>query len=270
MLIQGDSLINGVPEALSRLRAKGKKIFFLTNNSTRSRAGFKKKFDRLGLSSVPTEEIFSSSFAAAAYLEQTNFKVTGKKVYVIGEVGITEELDLIGVPYVGGPDDAGKVPNMGPGGTLDVDPDIGAVLVGFDRNINFYKIQYAQLCINKYRAQFIATNLDAVTHLTDAQEWAGNGSMVGAIAGCTGKEPTVVGKPGSLMIDYMEQKFGFDRSRICMVGDRLDTDVLFGVDNGLKSLLVLSGVTTAEMLLSPENTVTPDYYADSISDLFST
>ena len=65
------------------------------------------------------------------------------------------------------------------------------------RFVNYYKIQYAQLCINENKdCEFIATNLDAVTHLTDAQEWAGNGSMVGAIKGCTGVEPTVVGKPG--------------------------------------------------------------------------
>ena len=136
------------------------------------------KFDGLGLDSVPAEEIFSSSFAAAAYLEQTNFKESGKKVYVIGEIGICEELDLINVPYVGGPEDAGKAPNMGPGGKLNIDEDIGAVVVGFDREINYWKIQTAQLAINEHDAEFIATNLDAVTHLTDAQEWAGNGSMV--------------------------------------------------------------------------------------------
>jgi phosphoglycolate phosphatase len=242
-------------------------MFFVTNNSTKSRKGYKKKFDDLGLD-VPAEEIFSSSFAAAAYLEKTNFKETGKKVYVIGEVGICDELDLINVPHIGGPADAGKQPNMGSGGFLEVDHDVGAVIVGFDRTVNYYKIQYAQLCINELGAEFIATNLDAVTHLTDAQEWAGNGSMVGAIKGCTGKEPTVVGKPSPLMIDYLEAKYGMDRSRICMVGDRLDTDVLFGTDNGLKSVLVLSGVTSEEKLLSAANTITPDFYADTINDFF--
>ena len=175
---QGDSLIDGIPETLEKLRAAGKKMFFVTNNSTKSRAGYKKKFDSLGLDSVPAEEIFSSSFAAAAYLEQTNFKETGKKVYVIGEIGICEELDLIQVPYIGGPEDSGKTPDMGPGGKLEIDEEIGAVVVGFDRNINYWKIQTAQLAINEHGAEFIATNLDAVTHLTDAQEWAGNGSMV--------------------------------------------------------------------------------------------
>merc|ERR1719217_2068310 len=156
---------------------------------------------------------------------------------------------------------------MGSGGRLDHNHDVGAVVVGFDRHINYYKIQYAQLCINENKGcEFIATNLDKVTHLTDAQEWAGNGSMVGAIKGCTGREPTLVGKPSPLMIDYMEKKFGLDRSRICMVGDRLDTDVLFGNDNGLKSCLTLSGVTTEEKLLSKENKVIPDFYVDSIAD----
>ena len=144
------------------------------------------------------------------------------------------------------------------------------MIVGLDRNINYYKIQYAQLCINEnHGCLFIATNTDAVTHLTDAQEWAGNGSMVGAIKGCTGREPIVVGKPSPLMIDYLCNKLQLsDRKRICMVGDRLDTDVLFGTENGLQSLLVLSGVTSEAKLLSDDNTITPDYYTDSIADFF--
>eukprot|EP00548_Thalassiothrix_antarctica_P002662 CAMPEP_0194130128 /NCGR_PEP_ID=MMETSP0152-20130528/1251_1 /TAXON_ID=1049557 /ORGANISM="Thalassiothrix antarctica, Strain L6-D1" /LENGTH=342 /DNA_ID=CAMNT_0038824551 /DNA_START=68 /DNA_END=1096 /DNA_ORIENTATION=+ len=265
---RGDSLIPGISETLDKLRALGKKMFFVTNNSTKSRAGYKKKFDGLGLN-IPAEEIFSSSFAAAAYLEQTKFKESGKKVYIIGEVGICEELDNINVPWIGGPEDGDKQPDMGSGGRLEVDPDVGAVIVGFDRRVNYYKIQYAQLCINEIEGcEFVATNLDAVTHLTDAQEWAGNGSMVGAIKGCTGVEPTVVGKPSPLMIDYLCDKLNLERSRICMVGDRLDTDVLFGTDNGLQSLLVLSGVTSEDKLLSSENTITPDYYADTINDFF--
>ncbi|EKX41131.1 hypothetical protein GUITHDRAFT_158244 [Guillardia theta CCMP2712] len=251
---KGDSLIPGVPEVLEKLRAAGKKIFFVTNNSTKSRKGYKAKFDSLGLNVNP-EEIFSSSFAAAAYLEQTKFKETGKKVYIIGERGIQEELDLINVPWTGF--------------ALPHDEDVGAVIVGFDRYINYYKIQYAQLCINENPGcQFIVTNLDAVTHLTDAQEWAGNGSMAGAIKGCTGKEPTVVGKPSPLMIDYIADKYKIDRSRICMVGDRLDTDIVFGNSNGCVSCLTLSGVTTEEKYLSANNKIKANYYVDSIADFF--
>lgn len=263
---RGDSLIEKVPQTIQYLRSLGKKVFFVTNNSTKSRAGYLKKFINLGLE-AQAEEIFSSSFAAAAYLEQTNFKATGKKVYIIGEVGIPEELDLIDVPYIGGPADSEKQPNMKPGGRLEHDHDVGAVVVGFDRYVNYYKIQYAQLCINENPGcKFIATNLDAVTHLTDAQEWAGNGSMVGAIKGCTGQEPILVGKPSPLMIDYIVSKYSISRNEICMVGDRLDTDVLFGKDNGLSSVLTLTGVTTESKLFDPSNNIQPDYYVDSIAD----
>lgn len=263
---RGDSLIPQVPQVIDYVRSLGKRVFFVTNNSTKSRAGYLKKFTKLGLD-AQAEEIFSSSFAAAAYLEQTKFKDTGKKVYIIGEVGIPEELDLIGVPYLGGPADSDKQPDMSAGGKLEHDHDVAAVIVGFDRYINYYKIQYAQLCINENEGcQFIATNLDAVTHLTDAQEWAGNGSMVGAIRGCTGREPLLVGKPGPLMIDYICNKFGMERGEICMVGDRLDTDILFGKDNGLSSVLALTGVTTLDKLNDPDNKIQPDYYVQSIAD----
>jgi len=263
---RGDSVIERVPEVLDYLRSKGKRLFFVTNNSTKSRKGYLGKFTGLGLP-VEAEEIFSSSFAAAAYLEEINFKATGKKVYVIGEIGIQEELDLIGVPYIGGPEDKDKQPNMQSGGMVEHDHDVGAVIVGFDRYVNYYKIQYAQLCVNENPGcLFIATNLDAVTHLTDAQEWAGNGSMVGAIKGCTGREPIVVGKPSPLMIDYIVNKYGVQRQEICMVGDRLDTDILFGQNNGLASVLTMSGVTTEEKLFSPKNSISPDYYVSSIAE----
>lgn len=264
---KGDALIDGVPAVLDKLRAMGKMIFFVTNNSTKSRKGYLKKFLGLGLQ-VKAEEIFSSSFAAAAYLEQ-NPLPAGKKVYIIGQEGIGEELDLLNIPHIGGPADNDKVIKLGPGVKVEHDHNVAAVIVGFDQGINYYKIQYAQLCINENPGcKFIATNLDAVTHLTDEQEWAGNGSMVGAIKGCTGQEPIVVGKPSPLMVDYIVDKYKMERSRICMVGDRLDTDIVFGTDNGLQTILTLSGVTTESKLLSEGNKIRPEYYVDSIADFF--
>mmetsp|Transcript_2880 Transcript_2880/g.10456 ORF Transcript_2880/g.10456 Transcript_2880/m.10456 type:complete len:347 (+) Transcript_2880:2023-3063(+) len=261
---KGDTLIEGVPETLAMLRAKGKKLFFVTNNSTKSRKGYLKKFESLGLTGMAPEEIFSSSFAAAAYLESIDFK---GKVYVVGEVGIQEELDLIGCNHTGGPEDADQKINLAPGQLLEHDKDVSAVIVGFDRNINYYKIQYATLCIRENPGcMFIATNTDAVTHLTEAQEWAGNGSMVGAIKGSTKKEPTVVGKPSQFMLDYIAEKNSIRKDQICMVGDRLDTDILFGKDGGCQTMLVLSGVTTEETLKSPENSIKPDYYTSKLGD----
>merc|ERR1719460_191462 len=265
---RGDSVIDGVPAVLDKLRALGKKIFFVTNNSTKSRAGYLKKFTGLGLD-VRAEEIYSSSYAAAAYLKAKEFP-KDKKVYVVGEVGIMEELELAGISHFGGPDDTGKKIELSPGMRLDQDPEVAAVIVGFDREVNYHKIQYATLCIRENEnCEFIATNTDAVTHLTDAQEWAGNGSMVGAIRGSTQVEPTVVGKPSSFMLDDVAQRFGLNKSEICMIGDRLDTDILFGQNGGLKTLLVLTGVTTEERLQSPENEIQPDLYAGGLKDLLS-
>lgn len=263
---RGDSVIDGVPETLDMLRAAGKRLVFVTNNSTKSRAGYLGKFTGLGLN-VNAEEIYSSSYAAAAYLESIDFK---KKVYVIGETGILEELDLKGIEHLGGPEDAEKVVTLKKGEYMEHDPDVGAVVVGFDRYINYYKIQYATLCIRENPGcLFIATNRDAVTHLTDAQEWAGNGSMVGAIAGSTKREPITVGKPAEFMLDNIANTFNLQRHQICMVGDRLDTDILFGKNGGLTTCLVLSGVTDEETLLSPENKVHPDYYMSQLSELLS-
>eukprot|EP00899_Mesostigma_viride_P024363 jgi/Mesvir1/5110/Mv15269-RA.1 len=236
---RGDILIEGVADTLDMLRAKGKKLIFVTNNSTKSRRQYLKKFESLGLT-VGEDEIFSSSFAAAAYLKGINFQ---KKVYVIGEVGIQKELDLAGIRHLGGPEDGKKEITLGVGTMMEHDHDVGAVVVGFDRYINYYKLQYATLCIRENPGcMFIATNCDAVTHLTDAQEWAGGGSMVGAIMGSTGRKPHVVGKPSNFMLDWMTDNFGIAKNEICMVGDRLDTDILFGQDGGTKTMLVLSGM----------------------------
>ncbi|KAL8517889.1 hypothetical protein ACS0TY_009269 [Phlomoides rotata] len=169
---KGDKLIDGVPETLDMLRSKGKRLVFVTNNSTKSRKQYGKKFETLGLN-VTEEEIFASSFAAAAYLKSIDFP-KDKKVYVVGEDGILKELELAGIQYLGGPEDGEKKIELKPGYMMEHDENVGAVVVGFDRYFNYYKIQYATLCIRENPGcLFIATNRDAVTHLTDAQEWAG-------------------------------------------------------------------------------------------------
>ncbi|BBN00085.1 4-nitrophenyl phosphatase [Marchantia polymorpha subsp. ruderalis] len=265
---KGDTLIDGIPETLDMLRALGKKLIFVTNNSTKSRKQYGKKFESLGLD-VSEEEIFSSSFAAAGYLKSIDF-AADKKVYIIGEVGIQKELEQAGIQYLGGPEDGDKKIDLAPGSYMQHDHDVGAVVVGFDRYLNYYKLQYATLCIRENPGcLFIATNCDAVTHLTDAQEWAGGGSMVGAIKGSTKKEPTVVGKPSTFMLDYLANKFNISKTQICMVGDRLDTDILFGQNGGCKTLLVLSGVTDLKTLQSPDNSIQPDFYTNQLSDLLA-
>lgn len=263
---KGDVLIDGVPRTLDMLRSMGKKLVFVTNNSTKSRRQYANKFESLGIS-VTEDEIFSSSFAAAMFLKVNNFPKE-KKVYVIGGQGILDELEYVGYTGLGGPEDGKKTVEWKPNYLFDHDKSVGAVVVGLDQYINYYKLQYGTLCIRENPGcLFIATNRDAVGHMTEMQEWPGAGCMVAAVCGSTQKEPIVVGKPSTFLMDYLLKKFNIPTSRMCMVGDRLDTDILFGQRAGCKTLLVLSGVTTLSMLDDSANQIQPDYYTRQVSDI---
>ncbi|XP_057471434.1 phosphoglycolate phosphatase 1A, chloroplastic-like isoform X2 [Actinidia eriantha] len=119
---KGDKLIVEVPETLDMLRSKGKRLVFVTNNSTKSRKQYGKKFETLGLN-VSEEEIFVSSFAAATYLKSIDFP-KDKKIYVIGEDGILKELELAGFQYLGGAEDGSKKIELKPGFLMEHDHDI--------------------------------------------------------------------------------------------------------------------------------------------------
>ncbi|KAI4296070.1 hypothetical protein L6164_036059 [Bauhinia variegata] len=263
---KGYKLIDGVSQTLDMLRSKGKKLVFVTNNSSRSRRQFAEKFESLGIS-VSEDEIFSSSFAAAMYLKINKFP-SEKKVYVIGGEGILEELQLAGYSGLGGPEDGKKIAEWKQNCFFEHDKNVGAVVVGIDPYINYYKLQYATLCIRENPGcLFIATNRDSVGHMTELQEWPGAGCMVAAVCGSTEKEPIVVGKPSTFLMDFLLQRFNISPSKMCMVGDRLDTDILFGQNAGCKTLLVLSGVTTESTLQDPSNNIQPDYYTGKLSDV---
>ncbi|XP_078439238.1 2-phosphoglycolate phosphatase 2 [Wolffia australiana] len=263
---KGDKLIDGVPDALQSLRSWGKKLAFVTNNSSKSRKQYVKKFQELGLE-VGEDEIFSSSFAAAMFLKMNDFP-RDKKVYAVGEDGILEEMALAGYECLGGTQDGLKQVDFKANIKFEHDENVGAVIVGLDKYINYYKMQYATLCIRENRGcLFIATNRDSVGNLTDLQEWPGAGAMVSAICGATQKEPIVVGKPSTFLMDFMQDRFKVPTSRMCMVGDRLDTDILFGLNAGCKTLLVLSGVTNLHTLHDPANTIHPDYYTSTVSNI---
>jgi phosphoglycolate phosphatase len=260
---KGQQAIDGASGVIHRLKGLNKKLFFVTNNSTQSRDGYQKKFQKLGFN-VNGSEILSSSFAAASYLQKNNSFKNGKKVYVVGEQGICDELKLANIPYIGGPDHSEKAIDYASHEEVVIDQDIGAVVVGLDRRINYYKLQYAQLCLQNPSTLFVATNEDATAHCTRDQEWAAGGTMVSALKGCSKRLPIVVGKPSSYLLDHLVKEYSIRPEDMCMVGDRLDTDILFGKQNGLKTLLVMSGVTTTEMLHSSTNVISPSHSLDSL------
>jgi phosphoglycolate phosphatase len=160
---KGETLIDGVSQTLDLIRSKvlslfptlysfsvslslifcdfqGKNVVFVTNNSVKSRRQYAEKFRSLGVTSITQDEIFSSSFAAAMYLKVNNFP-KDKKVYVIGGEGVLEELQIAGFTGLGGPEDGEKKAQWKSNSLFEHDKSVGAVVVGLDPNINYYKLQ---------------------------------------------------------------------------------------------------------------------------------
>ena len=257
------------------LRNAGKRVVFVTNNSTKSRKDYRKKLESMGIPATE-EEVFGSSYSASIYisriLPQRHPELKQKpKVFVIGESGIEQELDSENVPHIGGTD-SGLRRDMVPedytkiaaGDPSILDPEVGVVLTGLDFHYNYLKMCLAYHYI-KRGAIFLATNIDSTLPSAGAL-FAGAGTMAAPLVKMLGKEPVALGKPSQAMMDAIEGKFKFDRSRACMVGDRANTDIKFGLEGKLGGTLgVLTGVSTKEEFL--EGDTQPHFYVDKLSDL---
>ncbi|KAJ5573027.1 hypothetical protein N7450_010011 [Penicillium hetheringtonii] len=238
-------------KTLELLRKNGKQVVFVTNNSTKSRSDYCKKLEGLGIPST-VEEVFSSSYSASIYISRIlKLPENKRKVYVIGETGIEQELGSENVPFIGGTDPAYRrdikpedYKLIAAGDESLLDPEVGVVLVGLDFHLNYFKLALAYHYV-KRGAVFLATNIDST---------------------CPIPEPTALGKPAQAMMDAIEGKFKFDRSRACMVGDRANTDIRFGREGKLGGTLgVLTGVSSKEDFVS--GSVRPHAYLDKLSDL---
>ncbi|PHJ25507.1 had family iia protein [Cystoisospora suis] len=174
-------------------------------------------------------------------------------VYVIGEQGLLDELQAKGFTTIGGPSDNGQMLDFAKNKDLAVDyrKDVGTVLVGLDRGFNYYKLQYAQLCLNFNKGSlFLATNRDGVGNFTPSQVWAGAGGMVSAVEAVTKRKATVIGKPSYILREFILRHVLGDTplDRVCLIGDRLDTDIHFAQRLGVRSVLALTGVTDMALL----------------------
>lgn len=268
VLWQGNHVLPRVRETLDFLRSRGKRLIFVTNNSTKSRRQYKQKFEKLGIP-VTEEEIFGSSYSAAVYLDKVINFPKDKKVLIIGESGMEEELSRLNIQYVGGTDPALRSIEVSEQQFDDLayDPSIGAVLCGLDLHINYYKIAYAMQQLYKKETLFLATNTDS-TYPAYGKLLPGAGTIVGTLVTCTGREPVTLGKPSSAMMDCIKANFEFNPSRACMVGDRFNTDILFGLEGGLGTLLVLTGVDNEASILVDNPIARPKYYIDKLGSLF--
>ncbi|OBZ76132.1 4-nitrophenylphosphatase [Grifola frondosa] len=240
VLWQGDRLIEGAVEVLHLLRHHKKSVMFVTNNATKSRKSYRKKFEQLGVEAY-VDEIYGSAFAAAVYISSVMKLPKDKKVYVIGMSGIEEELREEGISFLGGTDPADNTLSSFSLANWKPDPSVGAVLCGLDTAINYTKLSKAfNYLLHNDGCAFLVTNEDS-TFPTAEGLLPGAGSVSAPLRFALGREPVSIGKPAGTMLDCIKAKHAFDPQRTIMVGDRLNTDIEFGKNGGLATLLVLTG-----------------------------
>nr|GAT48135.1 4-nitrophenylphosphatase [Mycena chlorophos] len=267
VLWHGDRLIEGAVDVLSILRRRKKQILFVTNNATKSRKSYKGKFDTLGVE-AHVDEIYGSAYAAAVYISSVIKLPKDKKVYVIGMKGMEEELADEGVSFVGGTDPADATLKPFSLADFTLDPTVGAVVCGLDTAINYTKLSKAfQYLTRNPGCHFLATNEDSTYPAGDGL-LPGAGAISAPLRYALGRDPVAIGKPAKTMLDCIQAKVHYDPARTIMVGDRLNTDILFGQNGGLATLLVLTGITTEAEITGPNaSSIVPDYVTNSIGDL---
>ncbi|ORX87172.1 4-nitrophenylphosphatase [Basidiobolus meristosporus CBS 931.73] len=266
VLWEGDRVLDGVRETLSLLRQTGKRILFVTNNSTKSRSMYLKKLVSMKIEATE-EEIFGSAYATAYYVKNILDFPTDKKVYAFGDKGLKEELEAQNVTVCGIGEDNEPI-DFDTLHTIKPDDSIGAVILGFDINLNYRK--YAKAFTYLYHnpeCTFIATNEDS-TYPIHGTVYPGTGAIISPVITALGRRPIVMGKPEKPMIDCVVDKYHLDKNRTCMVGDRLNTDILFGINGGLKTLLVLTGISKEHEILDQDQPIKPDFYANALGDLY--
>lgn len=263
----GDHPIPGSVETINLLNKLNKQVIFVTNNSTKSRSEYIHKFEKFGLN-VTKEQVFGSAYASATYLNKIIKLDLSKKVWVLGENGIVEELKELGYTVLGGTDPRlNETFNHQTSPFLPIDEDVGAVIVGLDTKINYTRLAITLQYLQNKDIHFLATNIDS-TFPQKGLILPGAGSIVESVTYSSGRTPIACGKPSQNMLDAIVADKGFKRDRAIMVGDRLNTDMEFGNNGGLNTLLVLTGIETEE---NAKKANTIKNYADRlgvISDLF--
>lgn len=262
--------IAGAADAMNNLKSMGKRIYFCTNNSTKTRSELLEKGVQLGFH-ITEDGIISTAHATAAYLKHRNFN---KKVYVIGSEGITKELDAVGIAHTEvGPDVMQGSLGEFMAKHLILEQDIGAVVVGFDEHFSFPKMTKAASYLSDPDCLFIATNTDERFPMPTLVV-PGSGSFVNAIQTCAEREPIVIGKPNPAICATLVKEKIVDPARTLMIGDRANTDVLLGYNCGFKTLLVgtgihqLSDVEQWKLSKNPEDKkLIPDVYLPKLGDL---
>ncbi|MBQ8908112.1 MAG: HAD family hydrolase [Clostridia bacterium] len=241
VIYHGNQIIPHVKEFVSWLVKEDKKFLFLTNSSERSPKELAQKLARMGLQ-VSEDHFYTSALATASFLKS---QCPGGSVYVIGEPGLFNAL------Y-----EAGFSMN-------DCDPDY--VVFGETRGLSYEKIEKAVKLVQN-GAKLIGTNPD-LTSPAETGIIPACRAMISPIEMTTGKQAYFVGKPNPLMMRHGLKKLDAHRRDAVIIGDRMDTDIIAGIESELDTVLVLSGCTTREML--PQYPYQPKFVLNDVGDILT-
>ena len=236
---RGRTLIPGALEFVNRLQQGNHRFLFLTNNSYYTPRQLNEKLSGLGID-VGDEHFYTSAMAVASFLL---YQKPGCTAYVIGGRGLLDELDRSGITI-----------------TMDK-PDY--VIVGETEEYNYAKIIEATHLIQE-GSRFIATNPD-ITGPTERGPVPACGALVAPIQKVTGVAPYFLGKPNPAMMYWARKKLGVHSASCFMIGDRMDTDIIGGIESGMTTCLVLSGVTTREA--ARRFPYQPDYFFSDVGEI---
>jgi NagD protein len=238
VLVREEYALPGAAEFLQRLVERERPFLVLTNNSIFTPRDLSARLKRSGLT-VPEGSIWTSALATATFLSD---QLPGGSAYVIGEAGLTTPLHELGYTLT------------------DVDPDF--VVLGETRTYSFTAITKAiRLILGG--ARFIATNPD-VTGPSAEGPMPATGSVAAMITKATGRDPYFVGKPNPMMFRSALNRIEAHSESTMMIGDRMDTDVVAGIEAGLDTILVLTGSTTVTDI--EKYPFRPGRVLDSIAD----
>jgi 4-nitrophenyl phosphatase len=237
-MYKGTERIEAASDFVKRLRQKNVPYLFVTNNSSRTPAQVAEKLRGFD---IPAEEelVFTTSMATANYIYD---RTKAASIYLIGEEGIRTALEEKGFQFAGEHADY--------------------VVIGIDRELTYEKLAVACLAVRN-GAVFLSTNAD-VALPTERGFMPGNGSITAVVTVSTKTKPIFIGKPESIIVEQALKVLGTNKNETLMVGDNYDTDIMAGMNAGMDTVLVHTGVTTREMLSDYDRK--PTYSIDSLDD----
>src|SRR5574344_2121537 len=221
----GNELIPGMEGFFEKLTAEGRKYYLLTNNSSRSHGHYVHKMNGLGVP-VTRKEVLISSDALTNWMRKNK---PGAKLFVLGTPQLLDTIREAGFVL-----------------TNSLEEETDYVVVGFDQTLTYERLTIACRLIDK-GVPYVATHPDVRCPIEGGEFIPDTGAMLELIKTATGKSPQLIfGKPYQYMVDVVLDKTGFAKDEIAMVGDRLATDIAFGLNNDILSIMVLTGEASME------------------------